>query len=196
MKEEKTQIVESIELIRNTIDLSRKRLQRDAAMPFIIWGWTAVAVSLAVWYALYVTGDVRWNWLWMVIPVIGGCGLWLCSKAKTDRTLTRTWVDRVMGCLWVTLGAVAFTYSCLSVWGLVPILYTVLLLMGIGTAVSGLVMKSWLLILAGFIMAMVFAPTTLLVKGVDGILIFAAAFLVTMVIPGHVFHAQNTKQDE
>lgn len=196
MKENQTQITESIELIRNTIDLSRKRLQRDAAVPFIVWGWTTVAVSLTVWYALYATGDPRWNRLWFAIPLIGGCGLWLCCMARTDRTLTRTWVDRVMSCLWVTLGAVAFTCSCLSVCGLVPILYTVLLLMGIGTAVSGLVMRSWLLALAGFMMAMAFAPATLLVRGADGILVFAAAFLVTMVVPGHVFHVQNRKQDE
>ena len=191
MKEEKTQITESIELIRNTIDLSRKRLQRDAAVPFLIWGWTTVAVSLAVWYALYATGNGHWNRLWLSIPVIGGCGLWLCLRAKTGKTLTRTWVDRVMSCLWMTLGVVAFAYSCLAPFMQIHILYTVLLLMGIGTAVSGLVMKSWLLIVAGFMMAMLFAPVTLLVSGVESILIFAAAFFVTMVVPGHIFHAQN-----
>ncbi len=196
MKEEKTQITENIELIRNTIDLSRKRLQRDAAIPFIIWGWTTVAVSLAVWYALYATGNGHWNRLWLAIPVIGGCGLWLCLRARTGKTLTRTWVDRVMSCLWMTLGVMALPYSFMTAFVPIPILYTVLLMMGIGTAVSGLVMKSWLLIVAGFMMAMVFAPVTLLVKGVDSILVFAAAFFVAMVIPGHVFHMQNKKQDE
>lgn len=196
MKEDKTQIVDSIELIRNTIDLSRKRLQRNAAMPFIIWGWTTVVVSLAVWYALYATGNSHWNRLWLAIPVIGGCGLWLCLRSKTDGTLTRTWVDRVMSCLWMTLGVMAVPYGFLAACMPIPILYTVLLMMGIGTAVSGLVMKSWLLIVAGFMMAMVFAPVTLLVSGVDSILVFAAAFFVAMVIPGHVFHVQNTKQDE
>ncbi len=196
MKENKTQIVESIELIRNTIDSSRNRLQRDAAVPFIVWGWTTVAVSVAVWYALNITGDIRWNWLWLAIPAVGGCGLWGYGRSRTERTLTRTWVDRVMTCLWASLGAIAFTSGWLSACGLLPILYTVLLLMGTGTAVTGLVMKSWLMAAAGFAMAMVFAPTALFVSGVDRILVFAAAFVVSMVIPGHIFHVQNRKRDE
>ena len=51
--------------------------------------------------------------------------------------MVRTYVDRIIGYVWTVFGLSAFLLSCVAVfWWDIPILFTILLLMGMGTAVQ------------------------------------------------------------
>ncbi len=97
-----------------------------------------VAVSLLVWFMLKQTGNADWNYLWFLLPLVAFPGtLWSGRKRKK---MVRTYVDRIIGYVWTVFGLSAFLLSCVAVfWWDIPILFTILLLMGMGTALTGLI---------------------------------------------------------
>ena len=71
MEEKKLDAQESIELITRMIRNTRQRLERHSGRPFLIWGYTTVAVSLLN-YSLNIAGaDPAWSLSWFLIPVLG-----------------------------------------------------------------------------------------------------------------------------
>lgn len=66
------------------------------------------------------------------------------------------------------------------------ILFIILLLMGLATALTGLVTRFRLCVVSGMVSALLLAPVCLFIGGIDQCLIFAAVFAVMMVIPGHI----------
>ncbi len=62
---------ESLELITRMINNTQQKLEKGNGLPFLIWGYTTILVSLVVWYFFSTTGNPNWNYLWFLIPVIG-----------------------------------------------------------------------------------------------------------------------------
>ena len=129
---------ESLELITRMIQNTKCRMAENAGMPFLLWGYMTVAVSLLVWFMLKQTGNADWNYLWFLLPLVAFPGtLWSGRKRKK---MVRTYVDRIIGYVWTVFGLSAFLLSCVAVfWWDIPILFTILLLMGMGTALTGLI---------------------------------------------------------
>ena len=129
---------ESLELITRMIQNTKCRMAENAGMPFLLWGYMTVAVSLLVWFMLKQTGNADWNYLWFLLPLVAFPGtLWSGRKRKK---MVRTYVDRIIGYVWTVFGLSAFLLSCVAVFGWdIPILFTILLLMGMGTALTGLI---------------------------------------------------------
>ncbi|MBR5812753.1 MAG: hypothetical protein IKY80_07100, partial [Alistipes sp.] len=64
---------QSLELITSMINDSRARLARNSGTPFLIWGYTTVAISIlnfVLWQC-----NIRCWWLWWLIPIIGWIGM-------------------------------------------------------------------------------------------------------------------------
>ena len=62
---------ESLELITRMIKNTHQKLEEGNGIPFLVWGYTSVIVSLLVWYMLTSTQDYHWNFLWFLIPLVG-----------------------------------------------------------------------------------------------------------------------------
>lgn len=190
MKEKTLDPAQSMELIVRMIGNTRSRMERNAGIPFIVMGYLTAAVSVAVWYAFSVTHNYNWNYLWFLIPSVGL--IWGISQFKYGRVKeTTTYIDRIVGYIWRILGIVGFLQSMLSIFVRFPIFYIIVLLMGLGTALTGLVIRSKMIAAAGIFSAVVLAPLCLFVQGIDQCLIFAATFIVMMVIPGHILNYQS-----
>lgn len=182
---------QSMELIARMIQNTRRRMERNAGLPFIVMGYLTAAVSLAIWYGFSHGGNYNWNYLWFVIPLVGlsfGLGRWYRHDRMKETT---TYIDRIMGYIWLTFGAVGFLLSMLSIFVRLPIFFIIVLLMGLGTALTGLVIRFTPCTVAGIFSALVLAPLCLFVQGVDQCLIFAATFIVMMVIPGHILNYRS-----
>ncbi len=96
---------QSIDLIARTLRETRLHVERRTYKPFIIWGWSTVIVSLAVWYAVRTTSDPAYFWLWFAIPVAGWPAMLVATRHKTDEGHLRTEIDRMISCTWCVLGA-------------------------------------------------------------------------------------------
>lgn len=182
---------EQLELIARMIDQTRSRLIRNAGRPFLIWGYATLATTAAVAAALCTTGDRRWNVLWFAIPLIGWIGMYLTRGSRQQEA--STYVDRVLRQIWIVLGTavwVGLTPVWLGAAAGFPVLTIVLLLMGIGTAISGLVIRFPLLAAGGFV-AIGLAPCLTLASGCAQLLLFGIGFALMMILPGHLLNYRS-----
>ncbi len=191
MEERQLNEKESLELIARMIQNTQRKMEKGNGMPFLVWGYTTVLVSLLVWYFLSITGDYRMHFLWFLILVIGGPVTFFLTR-KYEKGV-RTYVDRVVGYVWLVLGLAGFMMSitAMFIWNL-PILFIIILLMGSGTAITGLIIRFLPIAIAGFT-GIVLSLACLFIQGTGQILVFAAVFLVMMVIPGHILYAKGRR---
>ena len=139
--------------------------------------------------------DPRWNFLWLLLPVLGWLLMWL-TRGKHTEGEARTFVDRVIGNVWFVMGLTAMFVSLLTLFTPIrlPILFIILLIMGMGTAVTGLIIR-FTPAVAGGTAAIVLAPLTMLVGNMWQPLLFIVGFVVMMIVPGHILnHTSNHPQ--
>ena len=97
--------------------------------------------------------------------------------------------------LWFALpaiGVVGFCLSCMAFVVRIDILFVVSLLMGMGATLTGLVCKYKPLSIAGII-GIALSFSMLFIHGSGVYLVFAAIFIVMMIIPGHIMNKQMKK---
>ena len=212
MEEKKLDAQESIELITRMIRNTRRRLERHSGRPYLIWGYTTVIISLLN-YAFNLAGaDPMWSLTWFLIPILGFVLMRLFPEKKS--TEPRTEIDRIVSALWLvcTLALIPIFLFCIF-HGLSyrPSLFALITLtMSIGAATTGLIVRSKIYAIAGFAgmgLSTLFAFYDYYLKRlaeraeIDAahlnieILIFAAIFLVMMIVPGHIinYRAKQTK---
>ena len=186
---------ESLELIGRMIENTRSRIARNSGRPLLAWGYATVLTTLVVWGAVAYFQDPRWNYLWLLLPVLGWLLMGLTRGKRTEGE-ARTFVDRVIGNVWFVMGSTALFVSLLTLFTpmRLPILFIILLIMGMGTAVTGLIIRFTPTIVGG-IAAIVLAPCTLLACNMWQPLLFIAGFVMMMIVPGHILnHTSNHPQ--
>lgn len=182
---------QSIDLIARTISNTRRHIEQSVYKPFLIWGYLTIIISLAIWALARHTGDMAVMWLWFVLPVAGGGLMLLTCRTPRESGYVRTDIDRAISHVWLVLGMACALASTASFMIGLPILFIVILLMCSGTAITGLIIGSRILATAGFT-GLVLSVQLFFVHGIDQCLVFAAIFLLAMVIPGHILrHRAN-----
>ncbi len=153
MEERKLNEKESLELITRMIQNTKDRMAENSGTPFLLWGYVTVIISLLVWFLLKETGNNNWQFLWFLLPVIAfPATLWSQRKA---RKMLKTYIDRVVDYVWTVFGLGAFLVSCTAifVWK-IPILFVILLMMGMGTALTGLIVNTKVVTIGGVLGAL------------------------------------------
>lgn len=184
---------ESLEFISQMISNTQQRFQKHNALPFLVFGYATVLVSVVVWCLLSTTHLPQWNLLWLSIPVIGyGAMRLLSSKSKRRRV---TFVDKAIMYVWMVIGICMILMSLLTFFISIPILFEVVLLMGIAVTLTGLLAKLKIITVAG-ILSVLSSGLILftVVEGVNIVLLFGAIFFVLMVIPGHILYSQKEEK--
>jgi hypothetical protein len=189
MEEKNLNEKESLELISQMIRNSRQKLEEGNGMPFLIWGYTTFLVSLAVFFLINSTGYYHYHWLWFSM-VIGSFGMFITKKSGAKHV--RNFVDRVIGNIWTIIGIAAFLISISAFYVRIPIFSIMILLMGMGTALTGLVIKFKPVIISGFI-GMASCVVPIVIKGNEQIIVFGVIYLIMMVIPGHILNYKSRK---
>ncbi len=189
---------ESIDLIAKMIENTRRNFNDKGGAMFLIWGYTTIAVTAAVSAAFWFTRNNAVMWLWWALPVIGSIFTALHFR-KHKRPVT-THLDKAVGYVWIVFGAATlacsvFSFASAAFAGepLINILFTVGLLMGMATAVTGLMIKFRPVVIGGFLgMALSFAIPWF--PNMWQFVIFAGIFLVAQVIPGHMLNRDCKKE--
>ena len=182
---------ESLELIAQMIRNTQQRLEKVHAIPFLIFGYITVITSIVVWYLQKTTPNSLWNLLWLAIPIVGGITVFALFYNKRPRI--RTFVDKAVDYVWWVCGGTVMAGTFIpNLWKFVPVLFTVSLLISLGTTLTGLITKVRILVISGII-GIAAALAIPFVKGLDSILFFAAIFIVMMVIPGHILYWKGRK---
>jgi len=179
---------ESLRIITETMNNNRRDILRNSAKYFLLWGALLVAMSLTIYLLWHSTGNPVWNLLWFAMPVIGY--LLAGILHKRDAAIPDNLVGKPTGQIWALFGALSVVISAIAIF-LVPMPITLLIvvLMGCAESVSGILLKNWPIIIAGFILAVGGAVAAVLLKGAEQLFLFTLGGIL-LVVTGLVVKSQ------
>ena len=179
---------QSLKLITETMNNSRKAILQGSANHFLLWGILLTALSLVIYFLWHGTGNPAWNFLWFAMPVIG-YPLALLLR-KREASIPKSEIGKLSGSVWTAFGAFAICLSIIAV-SLVPMNVTLLIvvLLGFAECISGAILKNWPIIVAGFILGVGGAAAAMLLRSTEaqlllftlgGVLLAAIGVIVKM----------------
>lgn len=171
---------ESLDIIGRMISDTRRSVLEQSYVPFLTWGATTVAVALLVYLLKTVAGNENCYFYWFLIPVIG---IPLTKMFSPRSKLIKTGISTSLRSIWWMLSVLLITFSVASFFFQINTLFFILLLLSIGSFVSGAVIGYPFLkysSMPGFITCVIMCFIT----GTDQIPVFAAAIAVMMIVPG------------
>jgi len=191
MEDKKLTEKESLELIAKLIQNTREKVKKNAGTPFLIWGYTTIFVALVTWYMVLTTANYHWHFLWFLIPVLGSpLNFMFFSKHRKEVT---TFVDRMVGKIWLVFGVAAILVSAMAFIVDIPILFLIMLLISMAVMLTGFVIRFNIAVTFG-IFGILASFAFLFIHGTNQILLFSGVFLVMMVIPGHILNYLTRKE--
>lgn len=184
---------EQLEYIERMI-ASAKVNMAESSIFYLIWGWLAVLAAIIQLYVLNYTAYYSISWLsWPVLMSTAGIISWVVARKKNSKKRFKTQVESFMVYLWmgiiVTLVLVLLMMVKIQASGAYPI---VILLYGLGTFVSGSVLKFKPLILGG-IACWLLGYLAIYSDFNTQILLIIVALVLSYIVPGHILSAQQKK---
>ena len=168
---------ESLHLITETFNKNRKDILRNSAKYFILWGSLLTVTSFVIYLLWHLTGKPQWNFLWFAMPVFG--------------YLAAAMMGKMLSGVWSVFGTFAITLSAIAIF-LVPMNVTliIVIILGLAECMSGVLLKNWPIIIAGFILGVGGAVFAMLVKSDAQLLIFTLGGFL-LLVTGLVMKLQN-----
>ena len=85
----------SLRLIAETIDRSRRTIAKNSGKPLILWGVLVALTAMIIWALWSKTGSAAWNFLWFAMTAIGA----VCMRFMTRNSerVPDTEVSRMLG---------------------------------------------------------------------------------------------------
>ncbi|MDR2890054.1 MAG: hypothetical protein LBV18_00335 [Alistipes sp.] len=198
---------QSLALIARMIGDTRARLERNSGRPFLVWGYTVVAIALLNFWLRISQADPWWNMTWFLIPVVGWGLMRVFPPRKSAEP--RTEIDRIIGRIWIVLSLAIAPAMVIGIFAHFDVFGIIALLMASGVAVTGAIVRSRIYTVAGFA-GVALSPMFAVYDHVVGkymdfsadnawalfvpMLLYALFFLLVMVIPGHVIDRQNRRR--
>ena len=196
----------SLRLIAETIDRSRRTIARNSGKPLILWG-VLVAVTAAVIWALWSkTGSSAWNFLWFAMSAIGA--VCMHFMMRSSEKVPETEVRRMLGKIWMWFGLFSTGFFALvwAAWGIrcaigiegplnVDLTLIIVLLMGLCGTLSGAVLK-FRPITVSSVVATILSALFLMVMPSGSpmrILSFVILGIFALVIPGVILQKQTKR---
>ena len=178
---------QSLQLISDSFNKSRKDMLRNSANYFVLWGILLTAISLAIYLLWHLTDKPQWIFLWFAMPVIGYPLAALVGKSNAP--IPQNEVSKMLGGVWTVFGTFALALSAIAVF-VVPMHITliIVIILGLAECISGVLLRNWPIIIAGFLLGVGGAIFALLVKSdaqlliftLGGILLLATGFIVKL----------------
>lgn len=160
---------ESLSLITETLNSSRKEITQRSSKYYILWGALLTAFSLIVYLLWTLTDKEAWNNLWFAMPVIGFLLARLIGRKDADVNVQND-VSRITHGIWIAFGIFACTvavftiaYSYVSDGALdlgrtiramvsvASLTAEIVLLFGLAESICGVALKNWAMKIAGFV---------------------------------------------
>lgn len=207
MEEKKISEQESLELITRMINQTKKDLSVGNGDSFLIWGYLSAAISLAVIVMLRATNDPKCGWFYLAIPIAGFAVSSIKTyMAKRKSHVASTYASNTINKVWAIISAMFAVYAidCLLHFGEVRswngMFLLGMLLPGIGTYTSGVILKEKSIQICGLLGVVIgtgwlrnFVSGDQVISIMQmGLMVFS--FVITLVIPGHILNFKAKKQ--
>ena len=197
----------SLEIIRESIERSQRTITRNSALPMIWWGVCVVIFSFIIAYLWKNHGGPTWNALWAVMWLVGYVGNWMIDKK--NETVPTTFVGKSISYVWTTFGifcgGIGFMF-CFIGNGILPlelimpkvyafgcITSVISLCFGMGTTITGLIIRNRIIQVCGLIAGLGGFFCALHFPGHEQLYVMAAVAVIGLVVPGVLIQLQNQK---
>ncbi|MDE5882336.1 MAG: hypothetical protein K2H60_11455 [Muribaculaceae bacterium] len=172
---------ESMDIISKMVSDTRNSVLKNAYVPFLTWGCTTVVVAMLVYFLRMSYNSSLIYLCWFLIPVIG---IPLTRLCRPRSRLIRTRISISLQSIWWMLTVLLVSFSAATFVLHFNILFFILLLLSIGSFVTGAIL-SYPFLKYSSIPGFIVSAFMLLISGDSQIPIFAAAIAVMMIIPGY-----------
>lgn len=204
MEEKKLTEKESLELISQMIQVTRQHIVQGSGNQFLIYGFTAVILSVGIYVLLVLTHNHLWalGWFLMFLPV-----MILAWRSRKKRVLVVTYTESVLKKVWQVVAALFYLTAfvmlvvgwMLGRWDFVLMLPLGLLYVSMGIAITGLVIRESYLIytpFVGFLLAIYMLMSYSLNQGGEMIwhLYFGLSFVIMLIVPGYILNYKSKEQ--
>ena len=197
----------SLEIIRESIERSQRTITRNSAVPLIWWGVCVVVFSFIIAYLWANHGGPAWNALWAVMWLFGYVGNRMIDKKK--ETVPTTFVGKTIGNVWATFGmfcgGIGFLFGFIGS-GILPlelimpkvyafgcITSVISLCFGMGTTITGLIIRNRIIQVCGFIAGLGGFFGALHFSSHEQLYVMAAVAIIGLVLPGALIQLQDQK---
>lgn len=179
---------ESLQVIESMINASKRKISENG-FGFLYWGWLVFILSLAHFILIkinYENAAMIWSVMSIAwIPYV----IYYVRKEKNKKATT--YIDSFMGYLWLAFGVsliIVLIFIGRYNWAIAyP---TLIILYGIGTFVSGGILKFNPLIYGG-VACWIIAIVATFVTFEYQLLFLALSLLLSYIIPGHLLKASK-----
>lgn len=198
MEEVKFTEKQSVEVISRMLEQTKSRITKGSGNTFLLFGYASLIVSVLTFLLVHFSNNTLWNLLWFVmfLPYIYQRVKGIKNKPEVvtyvDKAINNTWI--VVGVLFsLTVLAIALIGYILGHINFVLMLPLSLLYVGIGTSITGVILRMRLLIYSP-LLAFFIAMYMLIVMVSGGFadncwnLYFGVACFVMMIVPGHILN--------
>lgn len=159
---------ESLSLISETLNSSRKEITHRSGKYYILWGALLTVFSLIIYLLWKLTDKPAWNCLWFAMPVVGFLLARLMSR-KDSETHVQNDVSRITQGIWSAFGifasvvavfTIAYSYVgdgadlgriIRAIVSLASLTAEIVLLFGLAESICGVALKNWAMKIAGFV---------------------------------------------
>lgn len=205
MEERQLNEKESLELITQMINSSKKNMEVGQGNIMLFWGYFTTALSIILFLLVSLTHSYIWSWGWMLMfavwPVIA-------HKKKQELPRVVTYTDKVISQVWKVMGGMfIITFITIAVMEFIFARHIDFILMlplsliycGIGVSITGIIIQErWMTYtpLVAFIIA-IYMLTRIMIGGNVPLLwylYFGLAFVFMMIIPGHIVNHKAKKE--
>lgn len=173
---------ESLNLINEVLNNSRKSILSKNGKHFILWGVLLTIVSFVIYELWHTTGNPNWNLLWVAMPIIGFPMVKIISKKDADTPQNA--ISRQISGLWLAYCAFVMLIFVASVFFLKPmqmnLTLIIVLLLGFTECASGIMLKNWTIIISGCILGVGGAFAAQSVQSAEQLLLFVFGGLIIM----------------
>lgn len=175
---------ESLEIITDAINSTRENV-KEYSYSFSFWGWLVILGCLSNYYLANFTTTKNTFLPWIVLMPLGWLIMRIKHKKQTKNEGYETYSDSFIKNLWIVIGIALFVGIYISIVLQIKPTIFVLIITGIGTLTTGLLIKFKPLIYGG-VFFFIFAILSVFIEGSYVLLINALAIFVGYLIPAYL----------
>lgn len=205
MEDKKLNEKESLALITQMINSSKKNMEIGQGNIMLIYGYFTTALSIVLFALISLTHDFIWSWGWMLMFVIWPIMSYRQRQKPpkvvtyTDKVISKVW--QVIGWMFfvtfLTIGIIEFSFA--RYIDFILMLPLSLIYCGIGVSITGIIIQErWMTYtpLIAFIIAIYMLTMLMIGEKATTLwyLYFGLSFVFMMIIPGHIVNNKAKKQ--
>ena len=203
MEEKELTEKESLELITQMIQSTRENLEVGRGNKFLTYGYFTAALGIVIFLLLFFTHNNLYSCGWFLMFACWAFVSWKSKKPDvttyTDKAIQRVW--QIMGLMFaITIASLLIFVITFHVhYGVLDLMMPLsLIYVNIGTSITGIILKEkWMTLLPLASLLIAFYMLAVMRSGssmyVWWNLLMSFAFLISMVIPGHILNHKMHK---